>query len=415
MTSNDSPSVSSAFLPLSGIKILDLSKILAGPLCTQYLGDMGADIIKIESREGGDDTRSWPPFEDGDGTIFLSVNRNKRSIALDLKSAEGLEICQRLVRDADVVVESFGPGAAERLKVDYDSLKAINPAIIYCSLSGYGTRGPMKEGKGYDVILQAFCGMLSITGEPDGPPVRSPFSPVDQATGLHSVIGILGAVIQRGTTGKGMKIEASLFDSAVHYLAYFLQGFWQRGTEPAKPGSGHESLCPYQSFETKDKPLILGIANDSLWREFCDMTGRPELTDDPRFKTGADRVQNRDVTVAIVADILQQKTRDEWILLLEARSIPCSPVHTLGELSEHPHTEASDMILRYDNVAGRTLKGVASPIRVDGKRPQLQTIPPKLGQDSATILAEVGFDEARIADFIDKGVVRVADAGSESR
>lgn len=412
MTSDQEPFDNGAFQPLAGIRILDFSKVLAGPLCTQYLGDMGADVIKLEPCSGGDDTRMWPPFEDGDGTIFLSVNRNKRSLALDLKTPEGLDICRRLTERADVVVESFGPGVAERLKVDYESLKAINPKLVYCSLSGYGTRGPMKDGKGYDVILQAFCAMLSITGEPDGPPVRSPFSPVDQGTGLHAVIGILSALTQRDRTGKGMKIEASLFDSAVHYLGYFLQGFWQRGTEPARPGSGHESLCPYQSFETKDKPLILGVANDSLWREFCDLAGVPALASDSRFRTGADRVQNRSETVAIVADILLQKTRDEWIVLLEARSIPCSPVHNLGELSDHPHTQASDMILNYQNAAGRTLKAVASPIRIDGERPALRRTPPSLGQDSAEVLVEAGYDETEIGNFLETGIVRAIDAAS---
>jgi crotonobetainyl-CoA:carnitine CoA-transferase CaiB-like acyl-CoA transferase len=414
MNTNQSSPAEDKFQPLAGMRVLDLSKVLAGPLCTQYLGDMGADVIKVEPCEGGDDTRQWPPFEDDDGTIFLSVNRNKRSLALDLKSAEGQAICHRLVREADIVVESFGPGVAKRLKVDFDTLNTISPAIIYCSLSGYGTRGPMEEGKGYDVILQAFCGMLSITGEPDGPPVRSPFSPVDQATGLHSVIGILGAVVQRGATGRGMKIETSLFDSAVHFLGYFLQGFWQRGTEPARPGSGHESLCPYQSFETRDKPLILGVANDGLWREFCDVAGTPKLASDPRFRTGADRVRNRGETVALVQEILRRKTRDEWIVLLEARSIPCSPVHTLGELSAHPHTDASGMILNYRNAKGRMLNAVASPIRVNGDRPPLRQKPPALGADSVDILREHGYQEDEIRRFVEMSVIR-ADNGRESK
>ena len=409
MSADVNLSETAEFLPLDGIRILDFSKVLAGPLCTQYLADMGADVIKVEPCDRGDDTRMWPPFEDGEGTIFLSVNRNKRSLAVNLKTTEGLEICRRLATTSDVVIESFGPGVAERLQVDYTSLKAINPRLIYCSLSGYGTRGPMKEGKGYDVILQAFCGMLSITGEPDGPPVRSPFSPVDQATGLHAVIGILGALAQRGRTGAGMKIEASLFDSAVHYLGYFLQGYWQRGTEPERPGSGHESLCPYQAFDTKDKPLILGVANDTLWREFCELAGRPELAMDERFATTADRVGRRSETVAIVSDILLQETRDDWIKRLEARGIPCSPVHTLAELSDHPHTQASDMILNYQNEQGRPLKAVASPIRIDGKRPQLHRNPPKLGQDSASVLADAGFTQSEVEEFIESAIVQTPD------
>lgn len=395
------------FNPLDGIRVLDFSKILAGPLCTQYLGDLGAEVVKVEPCRGGDDTRLWPPFEDGTGTIFLAVNRNKRSLALDLKSVEGLAICKRLAQQADVVVESFGPGVAERLGIGYDALKALNPRLVYCSISGYGTRGPMKEGKGYDLIAQAFTGMLSITGEVDGPPVRSPFSPVDQGTGLHAVIAIMGALMQRGRTGAGMKLETSLFDSALGFLAYFLQGFWQRGTEPLRPGSGHESLCPYQAFETQDKPLILGVANDALWQAFCNVAGAPELAADARFATSAGRVNHRREIVAAVARILRTRTREQWTVLLEARGIPCSAVHTLGELAQHPHTQASDMILHYRNGQGRALKGVASPIRADGERSAMRSIPPQLGQDTEAILSELGFTALAVKDLVASKVVAV--------
>ncbi len=397
------------FLPLAGIRVLDFSKVLAGPLCTQYLADMGADVIKVEPCRGGDDTRMWPPFDNGDGTIFLAVNRNKRSLAIDLKSPEGLAIALRLAAQCDVVVESFGPGVAERLGIGHEALKAINPRLVYCSISGYGTRGPMKEGKGYDLIAQAFTGMLSITGEPGGPPARSPFSPIDQGTGLHAVIGIMGALMQRGRTGEGMKLETSLFDTAVGFLGYFLQGYWQRGTEPERPGSGHESLCPYQSFETADKPLILGVANDGLWRSFCDLAGIPALAADPRFATGADRVANRAETVALVAKIMRTRTRSDWLAMLEARGIPCSPVHTLGELSQHPQTEASGMILHYRSDDGRDLKSVASALRADGQRPPLRTRPPRLGQHSREILCGLGFSPDAVLELARTKVIVVGD------
>ena len=393
------------FQPLAGVRVLDFTKVLAGPLCTQYLGDMGADVVKIEPCGAGDDTRKWPPFADGTGTIFLSVNRNKRSVALDLKSEEGRAIIRKLVVEADVVVESFGPGVAERLGIDYTTLSRINPKIVYSSISGYGTQGPMKDGKGYDVILQAFCGMLSITGEPGGAPVRSPFSPVDQGTGLHAVIGIMGGLMQVARTGKGVKLEASLFDSAVHFLGYFLQGFWQRGTEPVRPGSGHESLCPYQAFETADKPLILGVANDALWVAFCEIAGVPELATDARFATGADRVRHRTETVATVQDILITKGREEWIALLDARGIPCSPLHSLGELSNHPHTLASGMILHYRNENGNELKGVAAALRADGERQPLVRRPPRLGEHTREVLAGIGIAEAETSRLLERGVV----------
>jgi crotonobetainyl-CoA:carnitine CoA-transferase CaiB-like acyl-CoA transferase len=395
-------------LPLAGLRVVDFSKVLAGPLCSQYLSDLGADVVKVEPAGKGDDTRSWPPFADGEGTIFLAVNRNKRSIALDLKSADGQAICRRLLARADVVLESFGPGVAERLGVGYEAVRALKPDVVYCSISGYGTQGPMKDGKGYDLVAQAFTGMLSVTGEPDGPPVRSPFSPVDQGTGMNAAIGILGALLRRVHTGQGARIEASLFDTAVGFLGYFLQGFWQRGTEPQRAGSGHESLCPYKAFETADKPLILGVANDSLWQSFCEVAQAPALARDERFGTGADRVRHRRECEAAVAQILRGRTRAEWMQLLEARGIPCSPVHNLGELSQHPHTQASGMLLHYESAAGRALQGVATPLRLDGERLALRTPPPALGQDSDCVLGELGYAADEIAQWRRQGVVGAA-------
>ncbi|MFQ6721063.1 CoA transferase, partial [Bordetella pertussis] len=284
--------------PLGGVRVLDLSKVLAGPLCTQYMADMGADVIKVEAAGQGDDTRGWPPFQDGQAAVFLSCNRNKRSIALDLKSAHGRAVVQRLAAWADVVVHSFGPGVAQKLGVDWEALSEINPRLVYCAISGFGPVGSLSHGKGFDVVLQAFCGMISITGETEGGAVRSPFSPVDQATGLHALIGILAALRQRDASGRGVTVDASLFDTALGFMGYFMQGYWARGTEPARAGAGHESLCPYQDFATADKPIILGIANDALWRAFCALAERPELASDPRFATNAQRVANRAQTLA---------------------------------------------------------------------------------------------------------------------
>jgi crotonobetainyl-CoA:carnitine CoA-transferase CaiB-like acyl-CoA transferase len=397
--------------PLAGIRVLDLSKVLAGPLCTQYLGDLGAEVIKLEPCEHGDDTRRWPPFEGEDGTIFLSVNRNKRSLALDLKSPAGRKIVHRLAKTADVVIESFGPGVAARLGVDYETLGALNPRLIFCSISGFGSVGPLREGKGYDVVLQAFSGMLSITGEPGGPPLRSPFSPVDQGTGLHALVGILAGLLERARTGRGINVEASLFDTSVAFLAYFLQGFWQRGTEPLRVGSGHESLCPYQVFDTADAPVILGVANDALWRAFCEVAGQPELANREGFATNPERVRNRAQTVALVEAIMRTRTRAQWLVDLAEIGVPCSPVHTLGELSAHPHTAASGMVFEYersqcDAVKGDVLKGVAQPLRLNGERPAQRLPPPRLGEHTATILHEAGYSDAEIRAFIENQVVR---------
>ena len=391
--------------------MLDFSKVLAGPLCTQYLADLGADVIKVEPLTG-DDTRDWPPFDGELGAIFTSVNRNKRGLTLDLKKPAGTAIAHRLAQEADVVVESFGPGVADRLGIGWSCLSGLNSRLVYASISGYGTRGPMKEGKGYDLIAQAFTGMLSLTGEPGGPAARSPFSPIDQATGYHAVIGIMGALMQRDRTGHGLKIEASLFDSAVGFLGYFLQNYWLRGTEPERPGSGHESLCPYQAFATADTPIILGIANDGFWSAFCDLAGETDLAQDPRFTTNGSRVANRAVLVPIVAGILARRCRADWLAALAARGIPSSPVHTLGELSAHPQLEASDMILR-----DGTFQTIASPLRADGQRPSLRLRPPGLGEHNRAVLAELGYDDEAIDALIADGVVgthKLADPGRVS-
>ena len=398
--------------PIKGVKVLDLSKVLAGPLCAQYLGDMGADVIKVEAPDG-DETRGWPPFRsandetDATGTVFLSANRNKRSIAVDLRNAEGRAVVHRLARSVDVVISSFGPGVAERLGVDAATLRELNPRLVYCNISGFGSIGPMRDGKGYDVILQAFCGMLSITGERGGPPVRSPFSPVDQATGLHALIGVLAALFERSSTGVGATIEASLFDSATGFLGYFLQAFWERGTEPEKPGSGHESLCPYEAFETADRPLILGVANDALWRSFCAIVGLEAVVDDPRFRTNANRVEHREETVAMVRKVLATRTRDEWLEALGAANIPCSPLHSLGELSAHPHTQASQMVVPYDHPRLGEMKTVSQPLRFDGERTVLRRPPPLHGEHGRDVLQEAGYGDEEIAALAASGAVRL--------
>jgi crotonobetainyl-CoA:carnitine CoA-transferase CaiB-like acyl-CoA transferase len=396
-------------LPLSDVKVLDLSKVLAGPLCAQYLGDMGAEVIKVESPGQPDETRSWPPFRQaGDsryGAVYLSANRNKRSLALDMTSDEGRQILKRLVQWADVVIVSFGPGVAAKLGLNYPTLREHNARLVYCQISGYGSVGPLREGKGYDVILQAFTGMLALTGEPGGAHVRSPFSPVDQATGMHALSGILAALHRRTRTGRGCLVEASLFDTATGFLGYFLQSYWERGTEPVKPGSGHESLCPYQAFDGADKPLILGVANDTLWRRFCSLAGLEAVVDDPRFATNAARVTHRQETVALVAQALRQHPRDHWLQILDEAGIPCSPLHTLGELSAHAHTRESGMRFEYDHPELGTVSSVAQPLRFDGQRGGLRRHAPRMGEHSRGVLQDLGFSAEDIVQFQAHGSV----------
>ncbi|MES2227971.1 MAG: CoA transferase [Pseudomonadota bacterium] len=400
--------------PLEGVCVIDLSRVLAGPLCTQYLGDMGAEVIKVESLDGGDETRGWPVLrEAADGfrtsAGFLSVNRNKRSIAIDMKAPAGRELILTLARRADVVVESFAPGVAARLGIDAPTLRGINPRLVYCSISGFGSSGPMREGKGYDLILQAFTGMLAITGDPGSPPMRSPFSPVDQGTGLHALIGILAALYARQRTGAGCTVEASLFDTAAAFLGNFLQNYWETQTEPQKAGVGHNSLCPYGIFETADKPIIIGVANDALWQRFCAIAGLTELPDAARFATTQQRVAARAQVESLVQAALRRHKRAHWFSALDDAGIPCSPVHTLGEFAAHPHTAASGMLMSYADPHFGSLRGVAQPLRFDGARARQRRNPPLLGEHSIEVLREAGLGDAEIGSLIERRIVKAGD------
>ncbi|ALM86065.1 CaiB/BaiF CoA-transferase family protein [Bordetella sp. N] len=380
---------------LKGVRVVDFSKVLAGPLCTQYLGDMGADVIKAEPPQG-DDTRRWPPFRDGDGTVFLSANRNKRSVTLDMKTPAGREAALRLIDWADVVVESYGPGVAQRLGIDYQTVSARRPGIVYCSISGFGSQGPLRTGKGYDVILQALSGMMAITGEEEGMPARSPISPIDQATGMHAVIGILAAIVQRQQTGKGTHIEASLFDTSMAFMAYVAQSYWERGTEPRRWGSAHESLCPYQAFETQDSPIMLGVANDTLWQAFCREVDAPELAADVRFTTNADRVGHRALVLEQVAGHLARESRETWLARFGRAGIPCAPILSVGDALAHPHTQASGMVAQVERPGRAPMNTISQPLRFDGQRPEPQRAPPELGEHTRQVFTELGYDQAQI-------------------
>jgi crotonobetainyl-CoA:carnitine CoA-transferase CaiB-like acyl-CoA transferase len=395
--------------PLTEIRVLDFTKVLAGPLCTQYLGDLGADVIKVEPGIVGDETRRWPPFRGDTGAVFLSANRNKRSLAVDLKTAAGKEIARKLARTADVIVESYGTGVAERLGIDYESLKREREDIIYCSISGFGRTGPLKDNLGYDVILQAFSGIMSMTGENGGGPIRSPFSPIDQCTGLHAMTGIMAALLERGRTGRGCYLEVSLFETAVAFLGYNLQTFWEKRTLPNKCGSGHESLCPYQAFDANDSPILLGIANDNLWGRFCKAVNRADLAMDPRFTSNATRVAHFDETVNVVQSIIATRSRNEWLELLTSIGVPCAPINTLSDLLDHPHTAARNILLDYEHPELGALKSVAQPIVFDGAERRVDRPPPLHGSHSRQILGEIGYPEELIDRLVKDGTVAAPD------
>ncbi len=391
--------------PLAGLRVLDLTKVLAGPLCTQSLGDMGADVLKVEPCLVGDDTRRWPPFRGETGAIFLSCNRNKRSLALDMKTPEGRAIVRRLATQADVLVESYGTGVAERLGIDAPTLRALNPRLIYCSISGFGRSGPLANAPGYDVILQAFSGIMGMSGEPGGDPMRSPFSPIDQTTGLHAYSGILAALLNRAQTGQGSRLEVSLYETAMAFLGYNFQVYWEKGVLPEKSGSGHESLCPYQAFEASDKHVLIGVANDNLWRKFCAAVGQPDMADDPRFRTNPDRVTHRAETIAFVQDLVRQRRCDEWVALLTGLGVPCAPINSLQDALDHPHTAARGIVLDYQHPALGPLRTIAQPVVFDGATRSVTLPPPMLGQHSRAVLQELGYADDEITRLARAGII----------
>jgi crotonobetainyl-CoA:carnitine CoA-transferase CaiB-like acyl-CoA transferase len=392
--------------PLDGIKVLDLSKVLAGPLCAQYLGDLGAEVIKVEAVGQGDETRGWPPFPaPGLGTVFLSANRNKRSIAINMKSEEGRKLVHELAKSADVAIESFGTGVAERLGIDAASLCALNDRLVHCSISGFGRTGPLKNSPGYDVILQAFSGIMSMTGDEGGGYIRSPISPIDQLTGVHAFSGILASLFAREKSGKGAAIQVSLFDTALGLLGYNLQTFWERGAQPAKCGSGHESLCPYQAFEAADGPIMIGVANDNLWRKFCGIGGLNAIVDDPKFRTNADRVRHRAETLQHVQSVIASNTVAYWNAVLNEVGIPCSPINTLAQLLDHPHTRADKLVMHYDHPAAGRLNCVGHPVTFVGEERGPGLPPPMLGQHTDEVLGEMGLSPELIAELRRQDVI----------
>lgn len=382
---------------LDGIKVLDLSRTLAGPFCTMMLGDMGADIIKVEQPGTGDETRSFtPPAWDGQSCYYLSSNRNKRSITIDIKSDAGKEIIYKLAQDADVFVENFRTGAMDKLGFGYEELKKINPRLIYCSISGFGRTGPEKDRPGYDLLLQGYSGLMSITGEPDGGPAKVGTSTVDLNTGMFAAFGITTAIIAREKTGKGQFIDASLLDSQVALLNFLGTNYLANGETAKRYGSGHPSVVPYQAFQAKDKEVIIAAANNRLWEKCCLGFGWQDLLEDPRFETNDERVANRLDLIRTMNERLAQLESKEIIALMDTAGVPCGPINTVAQAMSDPQVLARDMVLDVPHPTVRDLKVPGFPIKFSETPAQLRTHPPLLGEHTQEILQELGYTQTEI-------------------
>ncbi|MGE4240973.1 CaiB/BaiF CoA transferase family protein [Ramlibacter sp.] len=391
--------------PLTGIRVLDFSKVLAGPLCGQYLGELGADVIKIEPPDTGDDTRSWFPQKEGISATYLAVNHNKRSLGLNLKHPGSRDVVKRLVENADVVLQGFGGRTGEKLGVDDATLRAINPRLIYVEVSGYGREGPKGNDPGYDVMLQAFSGMLATMGEPGGGFARASFSPIDMSTGMYAMSGVLAALLERGRTGKGTYLEVSLLDTALGLMSYPIQNFWQSGKLPQRMGTGHPAMAPYQAFEAKDGPMMIGVGNDAQWKRFCEAAGLQDIVADPDFATNAARVANFDRIVAIVQERVRKNTVAEWLALLAPASVPCSPIHTVAQALAHPQVATRGLIEETQHPVLGTLQQVGLPVRFDGAPREAARTPPLLGEHTEEILREAGYADADIAALRAAGTI----------
>jgi crotonobetainyl-CoA:carnitine CoA-transferase CaiB-like acyl-CoA transferase len=369
-----------AMLPLEGVKVLDLSRVLAGPYATMVLGDLGADVLKVEHPERGDDTRHWgPPFAGGESAYFLSVNRNKRSIGVDLKDKEGLERVKTLAAEADVLIENWRRGALEKLGLGYKALREENPDLIYCSITGFGP-GPDENRPGYDFLVQARGGIMGITGQPGGEPTKVGVAISDIVCGLFASNAILAALYRRSATGEGTRIEVPLFESTLGWLANRGQEYLVNGEDTGLIGNAHPSIVPYQTFHASDKPLVVAVGNNTQFANLCGAIGRPELAEDERYATNPDRVSNREALISELQQEFGKRSADEWAEEIRAAGIPSGPVNTLADVFADEHVLGSGMLQALDHPSAGPLEMVASPLIVDGEHLPIRHAPPTLGQ-----------------------------------
>lgn len=395
--------------PLAGLRVLDLTRVLAGPTCTQMLGDLGAEVIKIERPEAGDDTRGFaPPFVPNtkESAYFVGVNRNKKSVTLDIAKPEGQAIIHKLLEHCDILVENFKVGALAKYGLGYEQLAKTHPRLIYCSITGFGQTGPYAPRPGYDALIQAMGGVMSLTGEPNGSPQKVGVPVADLFAGLYGCIGILAAVNHRNNTGQGQQIDIGMLDTHVAWLANQGMNYLATGENPPRLGNQHPNIAPYQEFPTKDGYIILAVGNDPTFERFCKAFGQEALLADPRFATNPIRVQNRQLVTDTLTPVMKSKTTAEWIEALEALKIGCGPINTLEQVFADPHVQARDMVVEMAHGSGEKVKVIANPVKLSATPPSYRSAPPVLGEHTNAVLSDVlKMSAAEIAALKEKGIL----------
>jgi formyl-CoA transferase len=392
--------------PLSGVRVLDLSRVLAGPYATMILGDLGADVIKVEQPGTGDDTRAWgPPWAGTESAYYLSVNRNKRGITVDLKSAEGQAIIRELAASSDIVVENFKQGALERMGLGYEQLREINPRLVWATVSGYGPDGPWADRAGYDFVVQGESGIMAITGVPDGEPMKVGVAIVDITTGLFTVIAIQSALRVRDATGVGQKVDTSLLTSAVAWLANVGQSHLVSGKPARRFGNAHANIVPYQVFRARDQHITIGVGNDRQFRSLCEVLGRPEVADDERFRTNPQRVAYRDELIELLQAVFETRDADEWLDACYRAGIPSGKINTVEQVFEHPQVLARDMLVEIEHSTAGMLKMAGIPYAMSETPASIRLAPPTLGQHTDEVLRELGRSDDEIRKLHESGAV----------
>ena len=392
--------------PLDGIRVVDLSRVVSGPWCTMTLGDMGADVVKIEEPGRGDESRAFgPPFLGGEAPYFLSVNRNKRSCTVDLKQEAGRAIVWRLVAAADVVVQNFRPGAVARLGLDHEAVAARHPRVVYCSISGFGEGGPDASRPGYDLIVQGESGLMDLTGEADGPPSRVGTSIADLTAGMMAAQGILLALYARQSTGRGQHVHIAMLDAVASLLTYNAGNYFASGERPTRRGNDQPSVVPYQTLRARDGWINLGIANDSLWVRYCDAVERPDLRDDPRFAAAPDRVKHRDVLVPIIVELTASRTVAEWMDVLGRAGVPCGRIRNVAEVCTNPQLTGRGKVVDHPHPTAGQVRMIGQPIELSDTPGRIDRAPPLLGEHTDEVLRAAGYSDEEIRAFRADGVV----------